>query len=199
MIFRSISAKIPARAAAPPGYKAGLLQYTQRGEKYHTGGDHDAQALQFFSAAAAVLLAGCGAGATRRRAHQPKAQLPGTVCRRHRSGGVGRLCLLWSGYGRLQPEKRTGGGRAGRIPEPRRHQRQTVTDWQGGLDAQQQELLVLNWDGILYNAPVRSARTRLTGAACLEAAGVTTDFGTIDLSAVPQRLDALDEVLRPSA
>ena len=63
---------------------------------------------------------------------------------------------------------------------------ETVTDWQGGLDAQQQELLVLNWDGILYNA-------------LLEAAGVTTDFGTIDLSAVPQRLDALDEVLRPSA
>ena len=29
---------------------------------------------------------------------------------------------------------------------------ETVTDWQGGLDAQQQELLVLNWDGILYNA-----------------------------------------------
>ena len=30
---------------------------------------------------------------------------------------------------------------------------ETVTDWQGGLDAQQQELLALNWDGILYNAP----------------------------------------------
>ncbi|MEI3273344.1 MAG: hypothetical protein V8S13_09060 [Gemmiger formicilis] len=73
-----------------------------------------------------------------------------------------------------------------------------MTDWQGGLDAQQQELLVLNWDGILYNARQMcedpAARERPVGGS-----GVTTDFRTIDLSAVPQRLDALDEVLRPSA
>ena len=75
---------------------------------------------------------------------------------------------------------------------------ETVTDWQGGLDAQQQELLVLNWDGILYNAR-QICEDPADGSGLLEAAGVTTDFGTIDLSAVPQRLDALDEVLRPSA
>ena len=72
---------------------------------------------------------------------------------------------------------------------------ETVTDWQGGLDAQQQELLVLNWDGILYNAR-QICEDPADGSGLLEAAGVTTDFGTIDLSAVPQRLDALDEVLR---
>ena len=75
---------------------------------------------------------------------------------------------------------------------------ETVTDWQGGLDAQQQELLVLNWDSILYNAR-QICEDPADGSGLLEAAGVTTDFGTIDLSAVPQRLDALDEVLRPSA
>ena len=52
---------------------------------------------------------------------------------------------------------------------------ETVTDWQGGLDAQQQELLVLNWDGILYNAR-QICEDPADGSGLLEAAGVTTDF-----------------------
>ena len=56
----------------------------------------------------------------------------------------------------------------------------------------------MNWDGILYSAR-QICEDPADGSGLLEAAGVTTDFGTIDLSAVPQRLDALDEVLRPLA
>lgn len=74
----------------------------------------------------------------------------------------------------------------------------TVTDWQGGLDAQQQELLVLNWDSILYSAR-QICEDPADASGLLETAGVTTDFCAIDLSAVPRRLDALDEALRPLA
>lgn len=150
--------------------------------------------------AAAVLLAGCGAGAAPptgpssaqsaaagapSAADTAAAVLDGFVC----YGAYTAGCSLKSAQAAAVLVEYL--SRADISAE-------TVTDWQGGLDAQQQELLVLNWDGILYNAR-QICEDPADGSGLLEAAGVTTDFGTIDLSAVPQRLDALDEVLRPSA
>lgn len=74
---------------------------------------------------------------------------------------------------------------------------ETVTDWQGGWTAAAAGAACLE----LGRHPVQRpsvCEDPADGSGLLEAAGVTTDFGTIDLSAVPQRLDALDEVLRPS-
>ena len=149
---------------------------------------------------AAVLLAGCGAGAAPLTGPSPAqsaaagapsaadtaaAVLDGFVCYGADTAG----CSLKSAQAAAVLVEYL--SRADISAE-------TVTDWQGGLDAQQQELLALNWDGILYNAR-QICEDPADGSGLLEAAGVTTDFGTIDLSAVPQRLDALDEVLRPSA
>lgn len=70
----------------------------------------------------------------------------------------------------------------------------TATDWMAGLTQDQLALLELNWSDILYKA--QNIVSDPAGQAdLLASAGVSADFETMELSAVPDKLAALDMVL----
>ena len=70
----------------------------------------------------------------------------------------------------------------------------TADAWRAGLSGDAQERLALNWPGILAEAQAICADP----AACadeLASAGVETDFPSMELGGVPDKLTALDAVL----
>ena len=70
----------------------------------------------------------------------------------------------------------------------------TADTWRAGLSGDAQERLALNWPGILAEAQAICADP----AACadeLASAGVETDFPSMELGGVPDKLTALDAVL----
>lgn len=66
--------------------------------------------------------------------------------------------------------------------------------WADGLDADQKELLALNWPGV-RDAAKSIAEDPEGQAELLATAGVTTDFTAMDLETVPDFLTALDGAL----
>ena len=114
-----------------PGYKAGLLRIVYGRGKVPHRGDHDAQACSSFGGGSSFGGVRRGGGPPTGPSPAQKRSCRGTVCRRHRSGGAGRLCLLWSGYGRLQPESAQAAAALVEYLSRADISAETVTDWQG--------------------------------------------------------------------
>ena len=73
-----------------------------------------------------------------------------------------------------------------------------MTDWRAGLTDDQRELLDLNWPGILSEAQAIAADP--AGQADeLASAGVETDFGSMELGGVPDKLVTVNTALTGKA
>lgn len=74
----------------------------------------------------------------------------------------------------------------------------TATDWMADLTQDQHDLLDTNWAGILDNAQ-NIAADPASQADLLASAGVTTDFTSMVLAAVPDKLVTLNTVFTGKA
>lgn len=74
----------------------------------------------------------------------------------------------------------------------------TATDWMADLTQDQHDLLDTNWAGILDNAQ-NIAADPASQADLLASAGVTTDFTSMVLTAVPDKLVTLNTVFTGKA
>ena len=74
----------------------------------------------------------------------------------------------------------------------------TAADWMNSLTQDQQNLLALNWSGILANAQ-DIVKDPASQADLLSSAGVTTHFEDMTLTEVPDKLVSLDTVLTGKA
>ena len=73
-----------------------------------------------------------------------------------------------------------------------------ASDWKNGLTQDQQQLLELNWSGILANAQ-DIVNDPASQADLLSSAGVTTRFEEMTLTEVPDKLVSLNTVLTGKA
>lgn len=74
----------------------------------------------------------------------------------------------------------------------------TATDWMASLSEDQRTLLDLNWSGILENAQ-NIASDPASQADLLSSAGITTDFESMVLTDVPDKLVTLNTVFTGKA
>lgn len=66
--------------------------------------------------------------------------------------------------------------------------------WQDGLEAEDQATMDANWPKV-YSCAQDICEDPAAQQGLLDDAGVTTDFGAMDLTEVPEQLDAMNEVL----
>lgn len=66
--------------------------------------------------------------------------------------------------------------------------------WQQALDADDRATIDANWPGV-YRQAQEICDDPAEQKDLLDSAGVTTDFSAMDLSAVPEQLDAMNQVL----
>ena len=77
------------------------------------------------------------------------------------------------------------------VPEDLAGETQT---WQNALDADDQATMDANWPRV-YSCARDICEDPAAQQGLLDDAGVTTDFGSMDLTEVPAQLDAMNEVL----